>query len=188
MKKTKTIREKLFLSITLVFLLIGCQAKATLNLLPFGRMMIAQDLPVGWSQTESTWKTLHGTQAFIAEFRIKNDPQKYNFVISHSVALYSDEKAAGRAYPDWEKEIFPTSEWIEPSDHIFEPKDAHDQYRLGCMDITLDGQPIKSCNFLQKHGYLISSVHATLDGKMINLDLFINALEIVDLRFQQHLR
>ncbi len=155
------------------------------NDFPFDAMMVVQDLPPGWFDKSRFPESLDvsGADSMGRIFMYSNDPQKEYMSVKHQLVVLPNEESARNAYPRWERESFPVPTWERPKEAQFVPKDANDQFRLGCLWGT---HPYSMCRYLQQHSKLISLVLVNIDDQSISLAQFEAALKRVDERLQKY--
>ena len=178
-------KAKYFLLISLV-LLSACSPSSvnTTTSFPTYLMMNAQDLPGHWKVNSFTKMDVENAESYNIEFS-KPSIGTLPLLVQHQLSVYQTIDAAKQAYPEWEKQRFPTTDWKTPDGVIFQPKDKNDLFRIACISEKIDGQPMLFCGYLQQHKNLITLVSAQLDDKNLDLQQLISALEISDIRSQQ---
>ncbi len=81
--------------------------------------------------------------------------------------------------------MFPVDDWQTPVDFDFEPANAGDLYRFGCMPGYFDGKWYTLCNYVQQHNNIVSDILANLDGQFLKLEDVKAVLESLDARMSQ---
>jgi hypothetical protein len=148
-------------------------------------MMNSQDLPQSWEVNAFAKMDVENAESYNIEF--SNSKASPGFVlVQHQLSVYQTVDAAKKAFPDWEKQWIPTSEWTTPDDFNFQPKDKSDLFRMACVSGKVDGQPMLFCRYIQQHDNMVTLVLSKLGTNSLTLEQLINALEILDLRLQQN--
>lgn len=153
---------------------------------PFQLLMIPQDLPIGWFRDGGDFPEVPGADTRGIFFSGSTDPNKEYILISHTLSVYTTEAEAENAYIDWEMDIFPTTDWKQPEDISYFPEYAQDQYKLACINVSINENPIKVCRYLRQHLNLISMVFANIDDEAISLSELEDTLGQVDERMQDY--
>jgi len=147
--------------------------------------MNAQDLPEHWKVNSFTKMDVENAESYNIEFS-KPSTGTLPLLVQHQLSVYQTVDAAKQAYPEWEKQWIPTTDWKSPTGVVFQPKDINDLFRLACYSGKVDGQPILFCSYLQQHKNIITLVLAQVDDKNLDVQQLVNALEILDIRLHQN--
>jgi hypothetical protein len=154
---------------------------------PTDLLLKQQDLPDGFTRKEyvTVSDIPDATEALAIGFVVPDGSQFPPIRVSQRLAVYIDETTAQKAYPDWEKGLFPVDDWKTPDDFHFKPADAGDLYRFGCMLGYFNGKDFIGCSYIQQHKNIISEVLANLDGTVLKLEDVEKTLANLDARMSQ---
>ena len=147
---------------------------------PYTLMLSQQDLPPGWVRLGGSFPEVEGAVAHLVAY--SPEPDVSWKAISHRIAIYPDESAAIRAYPTWEEWFTLAMQAVEPG--TFRPLSSSDEYRFEYLDVNINGQPVRSFTYLQRHKNMIILVLVNIDNDYITLEEFIQVLEKLDAKLQ----
>lgn len=183
--------SKLFRSTIILFialLMFGCSIINKGNItndFPSNLPMIPQDLPRGWTREGVYFEEVPNAQSITVAYVGSANPKESHILVSHQLSFYKTATDAKDAYAIWEKDWFTTDELVPPDGWSFQPQDADDQFRFGCLNQIINEKPFLVCRYLQSHKRMVSLVLANIDGETLNLEQFANTLTLLDIRMNQ---
>lgn len=159
-------RRFLLIILLISLLFSGCAVSQQQAIkFPFELMLGIPDLSLQFEHTYSNLQEIEGG----VSYEIKYAKVDYfpGSIVDHQISIYQDPQTASENYFIMEKEYF-NDAWVKSSELFFSPHAKDDIFRMGCMDLTFDGVPTKSCQLLQLHNNLVIMVIANINEKNID--------------------
>jgi len=150
---------------------------------PYQLMISQEDLPDGWyrenggPQKEPNAVASHGI-GFVYR------PEKPSRILTNYLTIYKDEVTAKTNFADWEAKWIPTPDWHEIEGTTFKPQNSNDLIVFKCFSLEINGDPIKSCTYIQQHSKYISLLIFNLDTQTLTLAQIDKVLSTLDTRLQ----